>query len=80
MDNTVCSRRFHLSYDDEANPIPEAVVKCPFCDEIVFSAENHPEVLMARQENLVKTAELSDLVMESCTFKDNFSIKPKNNS
>ncbi len=77
VDNPSCSRRFHLSYDDESEPVTETSAKCPFCDEVIFKAKNHPEVTVARQENLIKKAELADLLMENCSFKDNFSISPK---
>ena len=73
VDNTVCSRRFHLSYDDEAKHAPHVEVKCPYCDVVVFSASDHPPVLLAREENLVKTSALADLVVNECAFHDKLS-------
>jgi hypothetical protein len=73
VDNTVCSRRFHISFDDEAAPVATVEVKCPFCDIVVFSASNHPPVILAREENLVKTSSLAELTVSECTFEDKLS-------
>lgn len=75
VDNTTCSRRFHLSFDDEAMPQQKVEARCPFCDVVVFEAEEHPPVKIARQENLIKTQELSRQQFTECQFKDEFSRK-----
>ena len=78
IDNTSCSRRFHVSFDDAGDVRPHVELKCPFCDVVVFSADNHPEVKLARQENLVQTAQLSDRLIAACDFSDPFEkIKAK---
>ncbi len=79
VDNTTCSRRFHISYDDEGPRTPHVEVKCPFCDAVVFSADDHPEVKLARQENLVQTSQLAPNLTSACNFSDPFEkIKKKN--
>ncbi|MGE0172953.1 MAG: hypothetical protein AB7T49_09215 [Oligoflexales bacterium] len=72
IDNPVCSRRFHLAYDDQAAPTSDVEVKCPFCAVTIFKAENHPPVKLLRQENLIKDAALSDNIITQCNFKDTF--------
>lgn len=70
IDNSVCSRRFHVGFDPDQKPVREVSLKCPFCDTIVFQAENHPPAKILRQENLVQTAELSDQIVNVCSFVD----------
>jgi hypothetical protein len=70
IDNTVCSRRFHLTYDNAAPLLPQVEVKCPHCDHAIFQAENHPPVKLARDENLVRTTALSRTLVRECDFKD----------
>lgn len=75
IDNTTCSRRFHVTYDDAGEKLPRVEVRCQFCETIIYSAENHPEVSLARAENLVKTSALSENIVTECHFKDQFSTK-----
>ena len=70
VDNTTCSRRFHITFDDEAPRKPRVEVRCHYCNAVVFQAENHPPVTLAREENLVKTSALSEDLMRSCDFQD----------
>lgn len=70
VDNVTCSRRFHVTFDDEAAKVAETKAECPYCGITIFSAQNHPPVKVARQENLVKTTKLSDQVIKACEFKD----------
>jgi len=78
VDNTTCSRRFHISFDDAAEKLPHVEVKCPFCDAMIFAADDHPQVTLARQENLVQTAQLSEHLTKTCHFSDPFEkIKSK---
>jgi hypothetical protein len=72
IDNTVCSRRFHLTFDNEAPLAAKVEVKCPHCDHLLFAAENHPPVKLARDENLVRTTSLSRNLVRECDFKDPF--------
>lgn len=74
IDNVTCSRRFHVTFDPEAPAVPEVNVKCPFCDFTVFTAKNHPPVILARQENLVQTMNLSDNIVRTCEFSDTFKV------
>ena len=78
VDNTTCSRRFHITFDDSQAPESRVKATCPFCGVVVFDEANHPPVKIARQENLVKTQFLSDNIVSECHFKDNFSKAPKN--
>ena len=73
VDNTTCSRRFHITYDDQASPLPRVELRCQFCDARIFSAENHPPVTLAREENLIKTSALSEELMSECNFQDSLS-------
>lgn len=73
VDNTTCSRRFHVTFDDEAPPVDQAQLQCPHCGVVVFTAENHPPLTFQREENLVKTVTLSDNIATKCDFSDKFS-------
>lgn len=75
VDNTTCSRRFHISFDDEATKAPRVEVRCQFCNVVIFDAENHAPLTLARVENLVKTSALSDIVTSECRFEDTLSKK-----
>ena len=75
VDNVVCSRRFHLAFDDETPKENRVEIRCTFCEVVLFEATNHPAVRLSRQENLVKTAILSDKLIDVCHFKDVYSEK-----
>src|SRR5688572_18927932 len=75
VDNVVCSRRFHLTYDDESAKLPQVEVKCHHCGITVFAATNHPAVKFARDENLIQTSELSDNIIRKCEMVDSMSEK-----
>lgn len=75
IDNTTCSRRFHVTFDDAGEKLPRVEVRCQYCNTVVFSGENHPAVSLARAENLVKTSALSENLVSECHFKDSFSEK-----
>ena len=72
VDNTTCSRRFHITFDSDAKPVAATSVSCPHCSQQIWSAVDHAPVTMARDENLVKTTQLSDDVIKLCKFKDRF--------
>ena len=73
LDNITCSRRFHITFDDEGAVQAKTCLNCPHCGKEVFSAENHPAVHMQREENLVKTVSLSEHTVSGCDFVDKFS-------
>lgn len=73
VDNTVCSRRFHLTFDNQAPKLPRVEVQCQHCDAVIFVAENHPATKLARIENLAKTSVLSDNLTSECHFTDKLS-------
>jgi hypothetical protein len=73
VDNTTCNRRFHITLDDEAAPVPRTEVRCQLCGVVVFAEEHHPPVQLAREENLVKTAELAERLVSECHFRDTLS-------
>ena len=75
VDNTTCSRRFHLTFDDRLDKMPRVEVRCQNCGVVIFAAENHPAVTLAREENLVKTSQLSDLIVSDCNFEDRLTKK-----
>ena len=70
IDNTVCSRRFHMTFDTEAPLVAKVEITCPHCQHVLFEAENHPPVKLARDENLVRTTTLSRNLIRECDFKD----------
>lgn len=72
VDNPTCSRRFHISFDDESNPVARTEVRCSYCNVVVFSEENHPQAILAREENLTKTTALSNRLTRQCDFEDPF--------
>ena len=75
IDNTTCSRRFHITFDDNDKRQQEVKLDCPFCGVTIFKEKDHPPVNLARQENLVQTAELSDDIISECNFEDKLSQK-----
>lgn len=75
IDNPTCSRRFHVTYDDQAERVPRVELRCQFCNAVVFAEDNHPPAKMAREENLVKTSQLSDILVSDCNFADELSRK-----
>jgi len=72
VDNPQCSRRFHISFDDEAPKVPHTAVKCQHCGVVVFARDDHAPLKMARDENLTKTTELTKELMRECRFEDPF--------
>ena len=72
VDNPSCSRRFHVTYDDSYPNQEKVELRCPFCEAVVFARDNHPPAKIARQENMVQTAELSDDIVTNCQFKDGY--------
>ncbi len=75
VDNPSCSRRFHVTFDDEAQPEAKVELRCPFCDVVIFSKTDHPPATLARQENLTKTTNLSENLLTECKFRDSFGEK-----
>jgi hypothetical protein len=73
VDNTTCSRRFHLTYDDQAAAVPRVEVRCQHCNAVIFATENQPPMSLARSENLPKTSVLADNLTSECHFKDTLS-------
>lgn len=72
VDNPVCSRRFHITFDDESNTVARTEVRCSYCNVVVFSEDNHPPAKLAREENLTKTTALSSRLAKQCDFEDPF--------
>jgi hypothetical protein len=70
VDNITCSRRFHITFDDAAEEMPRVEIRCQFCDAVIFAESNHAPVTLAREENLVKTAYLSENITTECKFED----------
>jgi hypothetical protein len=75
VDNTICSRRFHVTFDDESTSVDKVELHCPHCNAVVFKASNHPPAIIARDENMIKTAQLSRDLMRTCSFQDPFRTK-----
>jgi len=73
VDNTTCSRRYHITYNDQEQAVASTSIKCQQCGVTIFSATNHPKVSLAREENLTKTSQLADLLVSDCSFEDSLS-------
>ena len=77
VDNPVCSRRFHIAFDDEGEKQKTVEVKCLHCGALIFARKDHPSARLLRDENLVKETELSSVKAFECDFKDQFSPAPQ---
>lgn len=75
VDNLSCSRRFHLTYDDDAPRKEKVQLECKYCQAIIFSKKNHPEVTYARDENLISFTNPSKNRIKDCKFVDTYSPK-----
>ncbi len=73
VDNTVCSRRFHLAFDDEAKSVPRVEIRCQHCDAVIYAAENVPPTKLTRSENLPKTSVLAENLTAECHYRDSLS-------
>lgn len=77
VDNLVCSRRFHICFDDEGQKEPQVAVKCLHCDAVIYQKADHPTVRLLRDENLVKETDLSSSRSSNCQFQDKFPPSSK---
>ena len=68
IDNATCNRRFHLIYETGSNNNAHVQVKCPNCGVILFDEPNHPPVMLAREENLIKSPDGSEPIIYDCKF------------
>jgi hypothetical protein len=69
IDNPICNRRFHIAYEErEGAPLAHRTVKCPHCGVTVFEADQFPEVILTREENLVKSPDGSRPIINTCAF------------
>ena len=68
IDNAVCNRRFHLSFEEGSTPEKHVEIDCPHCGIKLFEADNHPQVVLAREENLVKSPDGSRTTLHDCRF------------
>ena len=75
VDNMICSRRFHLTFDDSDKTKETVEINCPHCGIEIFKKKDHPPVQLARDENLVTAANLSPKRVFKCNFKDKFPAK-----
>ena len=68
IDNATCKRRFHLVFESGAKNNTHVEVKCPHCGVVLFDETNHPPVVLARDENLIKSPDGSEPVVYDCKF------------
>ncbi|APJ03500.1 hypothetical protein [Silvanigrella aquatica] len=68
IDNATCRRRFHLVYETGAQNNTNVEIKCPHCGVVLFSEPNHPPVVLARDENLIKSPDGSEHIIYDCKF------------
>jgi hypothetical protein len=73
VDNPTCNRRFHVTFDDEAETLPRVEIHCQQCGLVVYAADHHPPAQLARVENLTKTSALSEHLVFACAFEDTLS-------
>jgi hypothetical protein len=70
VDNTKCQRRFHIGFEKNAPLQSHTSIHCPYCDIELFHKENHPEVFLLREENLIQKPDSSaDNTMTNCFFQ-----------
>lgn len=68
IDNSVCRRRFHIAYEEGQPPVAETKVLCPHCGVTLFEAHNHPQAILSRDENLVKSPDGTRVTLNDCNF------------
>lgn len=69
IDNAVCKRRFHIAYEEGAQNEAHVQAACPHCGVVLFEAQNHPPVMLAREENLVKSPLGDAPIQYECRFE-----------
>ena len=75
LDNVSCNRRFHVSFDDEAEVVPKVEIKCDYCDVLLFEKKDHPPVKVIRDEIIIKTTKLSPYRAKDCKGEDFYPPK-----
>lgn len=70
IDNAVCKRRFHVVYEEGAKNEAAVQAECPHCGLVLFEAQNHPPVMLAREENLVKSPTGDAHIQYECRFAE----------
>lgn len=69
IDNAVCNRRFHLVYEEKVENEKHVKIDCPHCGVTLFEKDNHPPVMLTREENLVNAPNGVDAkIMYDCKF------------
>ncbi|MGY3804251.1 hypothetical protein ACWNT8_09340 [Pigmentibacter ruber] len=68
IDNATCKRRFHLVFEKGSPKNPEVTAKCPHCGVVLFHEKDHPAVMIARDENLVKSPDGTETIIYDCKF------------
>jgi hypothetical protein len=68
IDNAVCKRRFHLSYEENSQNQDHVIVQCPHCSVTLFEKDNHPEVSLIREENLTYSPKGEGKIIYDCRF------------
>ena len=72
VDNPICSRRFHITFDDAGEKLPKVELRCMHCNAVIFESQNHPEAIIARDEILVKAIDPNAYIARRCDFKDKY--------
>jgi hypothetical protein len=68
IDNVVCRRRFHIAYERGQPNVAHVAVDCPHCGVRLWEAQNHPPVMLIREENLVKSPDGTNPLVYECKF------------
>ena len=68
IDNATCNRRFHLVFESGSKNNCHVKVNCPHCGVVLFDNPYHPPVMLARDENLIKSPDGSEPIIYDCNF------------
>ena len=68
VDNPICKRRFHIAFEEGSPKLPEVNILCPHCNVTVYHAANHPQSILVREENLIKSPDGSRPIVSKCDF------------
>lgn len=66
VENPHCSRRFHLYFNPKGDIVNKTEIHCPHCQATVLTKEKHPELHLAREENLVNVPQCAGICMKEC--------------
>ena len=73
IDSPKCNRRFHVAWDNNPDAlVNKTKVECPYCGITIYEAENHNELILVRQENLIHSPDGSRPMIQNCQYKPDY--------